>query len=60
MHDKLKTYHREFDEVGNVLNLDLGEGLDDAAEILLQQVVIQGFQMSIHNRVFCQLALVGP
>lgn len=53
------TYHWQFDEVCNMLDLDLGEGFDDAAQILLQQVVVQGFQVSVHDGVFCQLALVG-
>ena len=42
-----------------MLDLDLGEGFDDAAQILLQQVVVQGFQVSVHDGVFRQLALVG-
>ncbi len=51
------AHPRQLDEVGHVLHLHLAEGLDEAAQVLLQQRVVQRAEVRRHDGVVLQLAL---
>ena len=50
---------RQLDEGGDVADLHSGEGFDDAQEVLLQHLVVQGVQVRGDDRIPDQFSLKG-
>ena len=49
----------QVDLLSHILDLDLGVGLDNPAEVLLQHGLVQLAQVLLHNSVVLQLVLEG-